>query len=334
MCCESAAVLSTTTSVASIAAEISSSATVSLVRCATVAAVGAPTASPTAQPRLSTIVASAIATPSRSAVSVITDIDAIIRPVDGPPRAITVRTARPSAEAGSGSAAIRSAVTNSPRAIGSLGPRRSTSRPIRGEVMVARSEASTNVTPIATPDAPNCDRRSGNSVAVAPIIAASSTISQTLKISCGLLASARTGVWRSRSSGGGSGYWRVQAASASETAPTPAKTISVPTATASVPTIGPSSVPKTAAAITEPSTSPRRSRGTSAITHARPPLHMQPHAAPWTNRSRSSVAISLANPNGMIETVNIRRPTIVVRRTPARVAIQPPSSAPGIMPAG
>ena len=61
---------------------------------------------------------------------------------------------------------------------------------------------------------------------------------------------------------------------------------------------------------------------------------MQPHAAPWTKRRRSSVAIPVANPNGMIETVNMKRPTTVVRRTPARVAIQPPSSEPGIMPAG
>jgi len=61
---------------------------------------------------------------------------------------------------------------------------------------------------------------------------------------------------------------------------------------------------------------------------------MQPHAIPWTNRSPSSTAMSEPNPNATIEAVNSSRPTTVVRRTPVRVAIHPPSSEPGIMPAG
>ena len=40
------------------------------------------------------------------------------------------------------------------------------------------------------------------------------------------------------------------------------------------------------------------------------------------------------NPNATIATVNRSKPTTVVRRTPARVAIHPPSSEPGSMPAG
>ena len=44
--------------------------------------------------------------------------------------------------------------------------------------------------------------------------------------------------------------------------------------------------------------------------------------------------MSVANPKGTIETVNINNATTTVRRTPARVAIQPPSSEPGIWPAG
>ena len=72
----------------------------------------------------------------------------------------------------------------------------------------------------------------------------------------------------------------------------------------------------------------------SAITQVSPPAQMQPHAAPCTKRSASSVAMSVANPNGTIETVNISSATTVVLRTPARVAIQPPSSEPGIWPAG
>ena len=42
----------------------------------------------------------------------------------------------------------------------------------------------------------------------------------------------------------------------------------------------------------------------------------------------------VANPNGMIEIVNISSATTIVLRTPTRVAIQPPSSEPGIWPAG
>jgi hypothetical protein len=61
---------------------------------------------------------------------------------------------------------------------------------------------------------------------------------------------------------------------------------------------------------------------------------MQPLATPCTNRSRSSVAISLPNPNGIAETANNSSPNSVVRLTPTWTASQPPRNEPGINPAG
>ena len=164
----------TTTRVARIITAISTSATVSLVRCDRIAAVGAPVSSPIAQAKLSTTVASAISTPIRSAVSVTAEIDGRTKANDGPPSTATVSIATTTADDGNGSAATSSAVTSSPAHVGSLAPRRSTIRPIAGELTVANSDAITNVTPIATPEAPSCDRRNGSSVPVAPTISASS----------------------------------------------------------------------------------------------------------------------------------------------------------------
>ena len=112
------------------------------------------------------------------------------------------------------------------------------------------------------------------------------------------------------------------------------KTTEVPAATATVPSTGPMTVPKIAEANTDPSISPRRSRGEIAITQASPPPQMQPQAIPWMNRRPSRAAKSEPNPKATVAPVNSSRPTTVVRRTPARVAIQPPSSDPGSIPAG
>ena len=190
------------------------------------------------------------------------------------------------------------------------------------------------MTPIATPEAPKRDSRRGSRVPVAPIVQASSRISQQPSAILGSRASTRSGAPAPSAARGGSGCWSVHAVSASDTPPTHANTTSVPAATASVPSSGPTSVPKIAEANTDPSISPRWSRGEIAITHARPPAQMQPHAIPWTKRSPSRPMMSEPNPNATIEPVNSSKPTTVVRRTPARVAIHAPSSEPGIMPAG
>jgi hypothetical protein len=242
--------------------------------------------------------------------------------------------ASPTADWGSGSTTNSTAVTVRPAHSGSPAPRRSTTRPIHGARRVLTSDASRNVAPIATPEAPKRERRRGSSVPIAPSAQASSRISQNPSRMRGLRVRARNGVRVPGSGRGGSGYSSVQTASASETTPTSPNTSSVPSATASVPSTGPSRVPKIAAPITEPRTSPRRSREVTAITQVRPPPQMQPQAAPCTKRSTSSVTMSVPKPNAAIAAANISRPTRVVRRTPVRVAIQPPSSAPGTMPAG
>jgi hypothetical protein len=87
-------------------------------------------------------------------------------------------------------------------------------------------------------------------------------------------------------------------------------------------------------ASTDPSTSPRRALGAIAITHASAALQMQPDATPWMNRKPPSTAMLEPNPNGAIAAVKSSRPATVVRRTPALVAIQPPRSEPGTVPAG
>src|SRR5207253_920121 len=83
-----------------------------------------------------------------------------------------------------------------------------------------------------------------------------------------------TGARAPNALGGGSGYRSVLIVSPSDTASTLANVVWAPTATASVPSIGPTSVPNTAEANTDPSTSLRRARGAIAITHARPLLQM------------------------------------------------------------
>ena len=101
-----------------------------------------------------------------------------------------------------------------------------------------------------------------------------------------------------------------------------------------MPSTGPISVPKMAAPMTEPSIAPRRSRGATVMTQVRPPPQMKPQPAPWMKRSASSVTMLVAKPKPAIETANSSSPMIVVRRTPARVAIQAPISEPGMIPAG
>ena len=87
-----------------------------------------------------------------------------------------------------------------------------------------------------------------------------------------------------------------------------------------------------AAPITEPMTAPRRSRGATAMAQARPPPQIRPLAAPWAMRSRSNRTRSSVKPKAAAVTAKAIRPLIVVRRTPARDAVQPPISDPGMIP--
>ncbi len=244
--------------------------------------------------------------------------------------------ASPMADVGSGSVAMSTAVDESPRHSGRPGPRRSTRRPIGLAIPVLTREATRKVAPIRMLEPPSRERRSGSSVPVAPSVPASSTTSQEPRRIRGLLRTLRSEAAQPASDchAGGSGWRAVQAANPSETAPTTENTGPVPTVTASVPRIGPSSVPKMAAANTPPRTAPRFSRGATAITQVRPPPQMKPQPVPWTKRSASRVPIWVAKPKAAIETANRSRPISVVRRTPAREAIHAPSSEPGMMPAG
>ena len=174
-------------SVASISAASAASGTASLVARETLAAAGAPIVSPVAHARLSSIEPNTSAAPICSIASVMIEIAGIAKAVSGPPRVSTVSTASTSGDCGSGSNASRTAIAPRPALSGSNTPRRSTRRPTAGFTSRASSDASTNVTPIATPDAPKCDRRSGSRVPVAPIVAASSRISQKPSRSWGLL---------------------------------------------------------------------------------------------------------------------------------------------------
>ena len=204
----------------------------------------------------------------------------------------------------------------------------------RGLPAGLNSDASTNVTPIATPEAPKRDSRRGSRVPVAPIVQASSRSNQQPSAILGSRASTRSGAPAPSAARGGSGCWSVHAVSASDTAPTHANTTSVPAATATVPSTGPTSVPKIAEASTDPSIWPRCSRGEIAITHARPPAQTQPHAIPWTNRSPSSTDDVGAEPERDDRAGEQQQADDRCAPHPARVAIHAPSSEPGIIPAG
>ena len=113
--------------------------------------------------------------------------------MSGPPSAITLTMASSTALCGSGSTAMRIAVSVSPAYSGTPAPRRSTVRPIGPETAMLISEATRKTAPITMLCAPKRARRSGSSVLVAPIVAASSRISHEPRRMSGLRAMSRSG---------------------------------------------------------------------------------------------------------------------------------------------
>ena len=121
--------------------------------------------------------------------------------------------------------------------------------------------------------------------------------------------------------------------------PTPAaatalNTTSGPRDAAAPPSTGPHSAPTIAAAIAEPISSPRRSRGAALISQPTAPAQEAAPPRPWTKRATSRTTMLCAKANAIEDTISVAMPTNTVGRTPIRDASQPPGSAASNVPAG
>ena len=121
---------------------------------------------------------------------------------------------------------------------------------------------------------------------------------------------------------------------ATATARSPANTITAvntgarPSACASVPITGPNRAPPIPAASAPPIALPRRCAGTSAISQARLPAHVQAPPKPCTTRAASSRTMLPTRPKARLEVPIRPRPMYSVMRGPARSASRPPGIAP------
>jgi len=122
----------------------------------------------------------------------------------------------------------------------------------------------------------------------------------------------------------------IRQTATTETAP---NTYSVPTCEASAPNGAPSNSPTTAAEMTVPSSTPRRSSGALITTQLIAPAQSIEPEAPCRNRLTSSQPIVSASPNERLERPIPVSPASMVRRGPIRAEMMPPGIAKTRVPA-
>ncbi len=194
--------------------------------------------------------------------------------------------------------------------------------------------ASRNVAAIVAAPAPRSSRRSGASTSSVPNISPTSTTSHIPIAILGSRSPASTIRTDVRGPARGGGVAAAHTSSAAPTAATPLNTTSGPSVAAAPPSTGPHSAPTIAAAIAEPISSPRRSRGAALISQPTAPAHDAAPPTPWTKRATSSTTMLCAKANASEETTSVVSPSRTVGRTPIRDASQPPGSAARNVPAG
>jgi hypothetical protein len=151
--------------------------------------------------------------------------------------------------------------------------------------------------------------------------------------SCGRRSAAPSWPHDDRSPAGAAGTAIAVTSRIAAATATPAKTGSGPISDAALPSTGPSRIPKTAAPMAPPISSPRRSFA-DPISQASPPAQEHAPPRPCTNRARSRATMSSASPKARLDPVRRARPVIIVRFAPILPASQPAGSDASSVPAG
>ncbi len=217
---------------------------------------------------------------------------------------------------------------------GASEPRRSESRPMRGDSAASRAAAPRKAALITTAEAPSALRRNGTRTSTTPKAIPARAVSH---IPAAIPGSTRAGrAWRRLCGSPGAGFGIVMLMTRRKTPATPAaaKAGPVPTRLATAPTTGPTRAPPRAAAKATPRTRPRRSTGAAAASQARLPAQVQAPATPCTKRAPSSTACDVLNPKTRVATLMTARPRTRAGRTPSREARTPPGRAPISVPTG